>query len=209
MTLSTGKTGSLLADESMFASDITYAGRLSSRELKFQFQNVTASLLDVTLDNDSIATGTLQCTSVIATNTVTVNGLVYTAVNGVKSDNTEFSVDTGDNECAADLADSINNDVRTGVTNPEITNIVATVVTDTVTVSVTGGQGNSVDLAETGGTVTLSGALLTGGPTWYGMEDANNYTALGLHEVPLTIVKGDAVNFKLKTASVVNNSRIL
>jgi hypothetical protein len=53
-------------------------------------------------------------TAIVAGETVTINGLVYTAVNGAKANNTEFSADTSDTAAATDLADSINNDVRSG-----------------------------------------------------------------------------------------------
>jgi hypothetical protein len=112
------------------------------------------------------ATGTVTCASVIATDTVTVNGLVYTAVAGAKANNTEFSVDTGDNECATDLADSITNDVRAGVTTS--LDVTATSATNVVTIEETvgGTGGNSIDLSSSNGTrLAVSGAFLTGGTT--------------------------------------------
>ena len=65
--------------------------------------------------------------------TVTVNGLVYTAVCCAKMDDTEFSTDVSDNATATDLADSIDDDVRVGccgdVTATAACNLV-TIVTD-------------------------------------------------------------------------------
>lgn len=58
--------------------------------------------------------GKLTLDTVVANDTVTINGLVYTGVTGAKADNTEFSVDTSDTAAATDLADSISNDVRVG-----------------------------------------------------------------------------------------------
>jgi hypothetical protein len=109
------------------------------------------------------ASQTLTCVSAVATNTVTVNGLIYTAVNGVKTDNTEFSVDTGDNETAADLADSINNDVRVGVTSSVAYTAVAATNVVTVTADNYGAGGNIVDTSTTGGTITAGNTTLLGG----------------------------------------------
>lgn len=110
------------------------------------------------------ASGTATCTSVVAGNTITINGVQYTAVTGAKADNTEFSVDGGDNACAADLADSINNDVRVGTDEPDIT-VDATVNNNVVTIEAAAGgiSGNNITLAQTGGNITLSGGVLTGG----------------------------------------------
>ena len=113
---------------------------------------------------DVAATGSATCVSVGAGDTFSVNGLTYTAVTGAKANNTEFSVDTSDNACATDLADSITNDARTGIDEPTVdqtasagTNVV-NIIADTV-----GSIGNNITMAETGGNITLSGATLTGG----------------------------------------------
>lgn len=95
--------------------------------------------------------------------TVTVNGLVYTAVAGAKSDDTEFSIDTSDDAAATDLADSIDDDVRSGVLN----DLTATAATDTVTAVTTigGTVGNATTLASSdeAGRLTISGSTFTGG----------------------------------------------
>lgn len=112
------------------------------------------------------ATGTITCLSALAADTVTVNGLVYTAVAGVKSDNTEFSIDTSDTATATDLADSLTNDARAGVTTS--LDVVGTSSAGVVTVEETvgGTGGNSIDLASSdGGRLAVSGAFLTGGTT--------------------------------------------
>lgn len=59
----------------------------------------------------------LLITAITAGTTVEINGTVYTAVAGVKADNTEFSIDGDDATTAADLVDSITNDVRTSMTD--------------------------------------------------------------------------------------------
>jgi len=112
------------------------------------------------------ASGTATCVSCVATNTITINGLVYTGVTGVKSDNTEFSVDTGDNETAADLADSITKDSRTGIDVPSF-GVTATAAANVVTITANkyGVLGNSITMSENSTTITLSGVNLTGGAT--------------------------------------------
>lgn len=110
------------------------------------------------------ASGTITLATVLANSTVTVNGLVYTAVAGAKADNTEFSIDGNDTVDAADLADSINNDVRVGTVATGVTATSALGVV-TVTAVTPGIGGNAIDLDEDTGatTITISGASFTGG----------------------------------------------
>ena len=108
------------------------------------------------------ASGTVTCASAVATDTVTANGLLYTGVAGVKSDNTEFSIDTSDTACATDLADSITNDTRTGTLNDLTATSSVAVVTIKQTVS--GTSGNATTLVSSNGTrLAVSGAVFTGG----------------------------------------------
>ncbi len=109
------------------------------------------------------AQGTATVASVLANDTVTVNGLVYTAVSGAKADDTEFSIDGGDTAVAADLADSVQNDIRTGTIGDLQATSAAAVATFTSTLN--GTAGNAVTLAEStaGARITISGATFTGG----------------------------------------------
>lgn len=108
------------------------------------------------------AKGTITCAGVLAADTVTVNGLVYTAVAGTKADNTKFSIDTSNTACATDLADSITNDVRSGSLNDVTATSVAAVVTCSQTVIGTGG--NATTLVSSNGTrLAVSGATFSGG----------------------------------------------
>lgn len=107
------------------------------------------------------ASGTATLTSAIATDVVTINGLAYTGVAGVKSDNTEFSIDTSDTAAAADLADSINNDVRVGTLDDVSATSAVGVVTITQTVA--GYAGNATTLVSSDATIVVSGATMTGG----------------------------------------------
>lgn len=120
----------------------------------------------VSSGQSAAATGTITLASAIATDTVTVNGLVYTAVAGAKANNTEFSIDTSDTAAATDLADSITNDTRVGTAVPSIDQTATSNVgVVTVTATQTGTGGNAITLAEDTGatTITVSGATLTGG----------------------------------------------
>lgn len=109
-----------------------------------------------------LAFGTVTLATAVADDTVTVNGLVYTAVTGTKANNTEFSIDGTDTVDAADLADSITNDTRAGTLNDlTATSSVAVV---TITQTVVGTAGNATTLVSSdGGTLAVSGATFSGG----------------------------------------------
>lgn len=103
-------------------------------------------------DTSAQADAIVTCVGALADDTVTVNGLVYTAVAGTKGDNTEFSIDGTDSQDAADLADSMTNDTRTGITVPaedfdgvDSTNAV------TVTAKRGGTAGNGIDISSSTG----------------------------------------------------------
>lgn len=108
------------------------------------------------------ATGTVTLASVLAADTVTINGLVYTAVAGAKANNTEFSIDGTDTVDAADLVDSITNDTRQGtLADVSATNAAGVV---TLTSTAIGTRGNAVTLVSSNGTrLAVSGATFTGG----------------------------------------------
>jgi len=110
------------------------------------------------------ASATFTLTSAVAGVIVTVNGLTYTGVDGAKSDNTEFSVDTSDAAAAIDLADSIANDTRVGITVPT-RDVTASPSTNVVTVtSVLGGVlSNTIDTVSSAGTIVASAATLGSG----------------------------------------------
>ena len=112
---------------------------------------------------NAFATNTAKCTSVLAGHTLIANGNTYTAVDGTKADNTEFDMSGTDSQCAADLDDSINNDIRNGTSG----DLSSTVSTDTVTMTtdVLGAAGNAITLAQTGGTITIGNATFENGVT--------------------------------------------
>lgn len=107
--------------------------------------------------------GTLTCASVIVGDTVTVRGHKYTGVAVVDFQTAKFdtfSIGANNNECATNLAASING--REGSKGDVITATVASAVV-TVTHSEMSIKGNTVTLTQTGGTISLSAATLTGG----------------------------------------------
>lgn len=102
--------------------------------------------------------------TVLAGDILTINGLAYLAVNGAKSNNTEFDMSGDDTADAADLIDSVNNDVRIGTV---ASGVIASSVTDTITITAvdSGIGGNAITLVEdtSGTTITIGAALLSGG----------------------------------------------
>lgn len=114
--------------------------------------------------NGTKATATFTLINVVAGNEVIVNGIVYTGVDGVKANNTQFSVDTSDALATIDLADSITNDDRVGITIPTM-DVDASPATNVVTVTAKTAfaLGNSIDISSGAGTIVASSAtLLTG-----------------------------------------------
>ncbi len=115
---------------------------------------------------------------IAACDTVTINGLVFTGVCGAKDcTDTQFSICTNANTVAADLADSIDDDVRAGTigdVTSTATCAVITTVSDTCGTlgnNISQGVSNStafvcVDAVFSGGvdadTVTINGLLYTG-----------------------------------------------
>jgi len=161
------------------------------------------------------ATGTITAATVVADDTVTVNGLVYTAVSGAKADNTEFSVDTGNSAVATDLADSINNDTRVGTITTGVTALAASAVV-TVSAVATGIGGNAITLASSdGGTLAVSGALLSGGRDFVGTfqsevsnlsDDAKGRPALStrrLIDIDLNVTADPTHLFSVRSALAV------
>lgn len=124
----------------------------------------TSGTVTYALDALVAATGTATFACAIACDTVTVNGLVYTGVAGLKADNTEFSIDCSDCATATDFAASVTADTRTGITVPSFDQTACAVAcVSTITSDSDGTLGNTICLLTSGCTVTLSAATLTGG----------------------------------------------
>ena len=135
-----------------------------------------AHTTEITIPLSVLALGTVTCVSAIAGDTVTVNGLLYTAVAGAKANDTQFSIDTSDNATATDLADSIDDDTRTGITVTTV-DVTATATTNVVTILAdeTGDIGNNISLVSSNGTrLAVSGALFTTGFSARSFETFSN-----------------------------------
>jgi hypothetical protein len=124
------------------------------------------------------ATGTITAASVLAADTTTINGLVYTAVAGVKADSTEFSIDGTDTDVAEDLASSITADTRSGTVGDLSATFLAAVVTATSTLE--GTAGNVVTLVSSNARLTVSGSTFSGG------VNASDYTVTFVSETGST-----------------------
>ena len=151
-------------NEDHLIQNLAYKVNRNSRQFSFDSPSYGASwpVIALAIKSNGSASATLTCTSAVATDAVTVNGLVYTGVAGVKANNTQFSIDTSDTACALDLADSIANDTRTGVTVSSAV-IYATSALGVVTIVSNGVSANAVDVSSADATIVASVALLTGG----------------------------------------------
>ena len=110
------------------------------------------------------ASATVLVGCVIACDTVTVNGLTYTAVSGLKCGNTEFSICGAASCVATDLAASITCDARTGTVVSSIDQTAAAcAATVTITASTYGILANQITLSTSGATLTPSGTNLENG----------------------------------------------
>lgn len=108
------------------------------------------------------ATGTVTCATVIATNTVTINGVVITAVTGAAGAN-QFDRSGTNAQTATNLAAAINASVTALIEQQVTATALSAVVT--ITSRQANSSGNAITLASSGGTLAVSGARLTGGST--------------------------------------------
>lgn len=115
------------------------------------------------VENGTKATGTVTLASVQAADTVTINGVVFTAVSGAPAAN-QFDISGTDTTSAASLALAINSTASALVNQ----NVTATSALGVVTISSqfysTGGNINTL-ASSNGGRLAVSGARLTGGTT--------------------------------------------
>lgn len=121
---------------------------------------IGASSSSIVVDEDDgvAASGTLTCTSVIATDACSVAGVTFTAVaNGATPTDVQFKIGTSDATCAANLAAAITAKLPNVVVATSALGVV------TVTAAVKGLIGNQIPLTTSDSTIVVSGALLTGG----------------------------------------------
>ena len=112
--------------------------------------------------HDVAATGTITGSSVVATNTFTINGVTFTAVASGATGN-QFNVGMSDNATMANAATAVNGSVSVGVTGVVTAAAVSTNVM-TITATTPGSAGNAITITGTTNLVA-SGAHLTGGVT--------------------------------------------
>lgn len=150
---------------------VNVLAELEAKDIKGAFQ-VRAKMNNPLQDKAQMAVarhtgsqGTVSLASVLAGDTVTVNGLVYTAVAGAKANNTQFSIGGTDAADALDLVDSVNNDTRAG-TLGDVAAIADSTDVIFFQVGVDGAAGNATTLASSNGVrLSLSGATFSGGGT--------------------------------------------
>lgn len=125
-----------------------------------EFATGTVTLLNALAN--AFATGTVTCATAVVNDTVTVNGLLYTAVSGAPAED-EFNIDTGNNETATSLAAQITADTRSGTSGDQTAISASAVVT--ITTDVLGVSGNAITLVSSdAGTLAVTGSgFLTGG----------------------------------------------
>lgn len=107
------------------------------------------------------ATGTVTCAAAMALDTVTINGVVFTAVAGAAAAD-QFSIDGSDTADAAALAAAINASTNALIRYQVTASSSGTVCT--ITAAVPGVVGNCMTLATSNGVrLAPSGARLAGG----------------------------------------------
>lgn len=115
----------------------------------------------VLVDGDTTAaTGTFTLDTVIATDAVSINGVTFTCVASGATGN-QFNVGASDTDTATALAAAINASSSALVSEHVTASSSAAVVT--ITALYGGTPGNAITIASADGTITASGARLTGG----------------------------------------------
>ena len=135
---------------------------LTLQRLSGMFSTFTSGAFRSNVDintNGSYASGTATCASVVNANTITIAGTVLTATNSATPTNAQFTVGANNNATAANLAAA--NNLNTTLINTVFANVATNVVT--IFCRVPGLIGNLVTLTQTGGTISLSGAVMTAG----------------------------------------------
>lgn len=176
----------------------TITGAIDANEEIFRNEKATGTVTLAAVVANTFATGTVTLAAVLAGDTVTINGLVYTAVAGVKANNTQFSIDGTDAVDAADLEASIDADVRAGTIGDVSASVAGAVVT--VTTNVAGAAGNATTLVSSNGTrLAVSGAgTLTGGVT------ADTVVLNGLTYTAVAGVKANNTQFSIDGTDAVD-----
>lgn len=101
------------------------------------------------------ASGTITVATALVNDTVTINGVVFTAKAVANQGNNEFSQAGSDSADATSLAAIINGSTSAAISGIVTAAAVGAVVT--VTCAIPGGIGNSITLASSGATLAIGG----------------------------------------------------
>jgi len=145
------------------------------------------------------ASGTITIATAVAGNTVTIAGKTFTALaNGSTAAAYQWAVGTGgtaDADSATALANAINlQALEVHVTATAASNVV------TITCDLVGAAGNAITLTKVGTPITVSGATLSGGVGYVGL----NLRDVGGYIVTVEAVSGQTVAGGILAAYVLN-----
>ena len=135
------------------------------------------------------ASQTVAFASAVAGNTVTVRGMVFTAIaaDATPATSQEFSVGASNTACGDNFAAAVNkNKAILGVTAANASGTV------TITASDYGVAGNAITLSRVGAPITVSGATLSGGVDLVGMplDGVSAWMVLGEADATQTLTNG-------------------
>ena len=145
-------------------------------------------------DGGTLAVSAANLTGGVDADTVTVNGLVYTAVAGARANDTEFSTDTSNNATATDLAAAITADVRSGTSGDVTASETSAVVTCTTDVAGTAGDAITI-VSSDGGTLAV-----TGSGNFTSGVDADTFTVNGLVYTAVAGARANDTEFSTDTS---------
>jgi hypothetical protein len=163
----TGATDNALTVAENLVTEAAPAGvtiQVVGWELSSATANITMSgaIPSLALTNAPVsASATIAIGAVVANDTVTIGGIVYTFVSAI-TDEYQVLIGGTDAETAANLATALNGGVIGTPAHPLVHGF-ATSDTVTVTALIAGTSGNAITLAEASDEITISGANLSGG----------------------------------------------
>lgn len=136
--------------------------QFSMRHLKNEFEGLeqgTRTAYVTVSTGGTQASGTITLSSMVATDTVTINGVVFTAIASGATGN-QFNVGGTDTITATNLAATINASTSAKIVNQVLASSATNVVTVTALVSSSIGNLYTLAISAHG---SVSGAVLTGG----------------------------------------------
>ncbi|HUR93058.1 MAG TPA: hypothetical protein VMY76_00650 [Gemmatimonadales bacterium] len=160
-------TNTVLTFTSTYANDLAFTSGMDPRVVLNSILNHLAGGLNGShgvsgfnvRDTAVAASGTVTCASVSAADTVTLNGVTFTAVAGAAGAN-QFSIDGNDTADGAALASAINASVSAAIVGVVTATAASGVVT--ITAAQPGKVSNAITLASSNGTRLALGGLSNG-----------------------------------------------